>query len=370
MLSGNRAGTRWPPHYDATDLERTPALEEAVFRIFLAQQRSASDLSIITALLQHWMADPPPQDGLGEAAHDVLDRLVVATQLRYPVVGDLARSARFRWFDQPIVQAARASVVAGVGYEVAYLAANPDAEGLPPRRLDALADDAGTDRGLPGRAPRARHPRTGAMLEVLAPTPLPRLRAARPTQHHGRRPPDRLRLHAGRPADLAGDDLARMPELVDSADPDSLVASVSAQLALAKEGHEGVVDLYLQWPEMPDAPDAASLHLQKVLGGIPFARRVRRVAVAVCPGAHRPTSPRTYRPGPDGVLEDHLVRGLHPMVGRRLDLWRLRDFDITRLDAPEDVLLYHAVATTPPTSGWWPWRRYASWRPCAMPMDT
>ena len=32
------------------------------------------------------------------------------------------------------------------------------------------------------------------------------------------------------------------------------------------------------------------------------------------------------------------------MVGRRLDLWRLRDFDITRLEAPEDVLLYHCVA--------------------------
>src|SRR5680860_1230362 len=32
------------------------------------------------------------------------------------------------------------------------------------------------------------------------------------------------------------------------------------------------------------------------------------------------------------------------MVGRRLNLWRLRDFQVTRLDAPEDVLLYHCVA--------------------------
>ena len=32
------------------------------------------------------------------------------------------------------------------------------------------------------------------------------------------------------------------------------------------------------------------------------------------------------------------------MVGRRLNLWRLRDFDVTRLEAPEDVLLYHCVA--------------------------
>src|SRR5699024_8584095 len=42
--------------------------------------------------------------------------------------------------------------------------------------------------------------------------------------------------------------------------------------------------------------------------------------------------------------EDELVRGVHPMVARRLDLWRLRDFEVTRLEAPDDVLLYHCVA--------------------------
>ncbi len=36
------------------------------------------------------------------------------------------------------------------------------------------------------------------------------------------------------------------------------------------------------------------------------------------------------------------------MVGRRLNLWRLRDFHVTRLDAPEDVLLYHCVAQDNP----------------------
>ncbi len=32
------------------------------------------------------------------------------------------------------------------------------------------------------------------------------------------------------------------------------------------------------------------------------------------------------------------------MVGRRLNLWRLRNFRVSRLEAPEDVLLYHCVA--------------------------
>jgi acetyl-CoA carboxylase carboxyltransferase component len=54
----------------------------------------------------------------------------------------------------------------------------------------------------------------------------------------------------------------------------------------------------------------------------------------------------TFRPQSDGTLvEDDLVRGVHPMVGRRLSLWRLRDFDLTRLDGPSDVLLLHGQAT-------------------------
>ncbi len=36
------------------------------------------------------------------------------------------------------------------------------------------------------------------------------------------------------------------------------------------------------------------------------------------------------------------------MVGRRLNLWRLRNFHVTRIEAPEDVLLYECVARENP----------------------
>ena len=39
---------------------------------------------------------------------------------------------------------------------------------------------------------------------------------------------------------------------------------------------------------------------------------------------------------------------MHPMVGRRLNLWRLRNFQLTRIEAPEDVLLYECVAKENP----------------------
>ena len=88
-------------HYGVLDLERTPELEEAVFRIFLAQQRSAPEVAIATALLGCWIAEPAPTGGSPLLARELLERLGRATQLRFPVIGDLARSVRFRWFDQP-----------------------------------------------------------------------------------------------------------------------------------------------------------------------------------------------------------------------------------------------------------------------------
>ena len=75
-------------HYgvDETSSAR-PALEEAVFRVFLAQQRSAPDVQLATALLQRWIAEPAAVRRLATRARELLERLVRATQLRFPVVG-------------------------------------------------------------------------------------------------------------------------------------------------------------------------------------------------------------------------------------------------------------------------------------------
>src|SRR4029453_17343240 len=52
-------------HYGVDDFERTPALEDAVFRIFLAQQRASADVSVIVTFLQQWLTGPRPWDALG-----------------------------------------------------------------------------------------------------------------------------------------------------------------------------------------------------------------------------------------------------------------------------------------------------------------
>lgn len=330
-------------HYGVTDFDRTPALEEAVFRVFLAQQRSAPDVMLATSLLQRWLVEPCPEPPLDQAAREVLDRLVVATQLRFPVVGDLARSVRFRWFDQPLVDAERASVLAGVRDEVAALAADPAAPNRA-ARIDALAAipeqivrflAERLEAGVPEREP---------LLEVLI------KRHYREHELHGL---SAASEEEGRPFAVADYTLdgrhthlvttvGQVAELVEGS---SLVRDVTGEVAARPIGYEAVVDLYLSWPEEPPAAEEASEQLATLLAKLDFSSQVRRVAVAVCPGGGRPVGYFTFRPARGGsMVEDTLVRGVHPMVGRRLNLWRLRDFEVTRLEAPEDVLLYHCVA--------------------------
>jgi hypothetical protein len=277
--------------------------------------------------------------------------------LRYPLIGDLARSARYRWFDAPVVEAAREQAYAAVRAQLGYLHAHPEAADYEERIEALVASPEPLARFLAERI-SGGVPRTEPLLEVLA------------RRHYREHTLDDVRAHElgggpfvtarytldGRPTYLVSTlatrtDLARAAEAVQSA------------VDGAPAGHETVVDLYLSWPGAARRAEVAAAELESVVAGLPFARKVRRIAVSLSGTNGSPLHAFTYRPdtsGP-GVVEDDLVRGLHPMVGRRLDLWRLRDFRITRLPAPDDVLLYRCAArTTSPTSGWWHWRRCAS----------
>ena len=54
-------------YYGVTDLDRTPELEAAVFRIFLAQQRMAADVGVVAELLRQWLASRPARRAAARA---------------------------------------------------------------------------------------------------------------------------------------------------------------------------------------------------------------------------------------------------------------------------------------------------------------
>ncbi len=334
-------------HYGVDGLDRTPAMEEAVFRIFLAQQRSTPEVALASAVLGCWIDEPTPTGELAVRAHQLLERLGRINQLRYPVVGDLARSVRFRWFDQPAVDAERADILAGVRDELEELSADTE---VPDRaaRIEALAAipeqivrflSERLERGVPTSEP---------MLEVLA------RRHYREYDLH-----DLQSIESGeRPVVVASYTLDDRPTRVVSTigtvaelgDPTGgLVSSVTAHVGDRGAEEEAVVDLYLHWADAPESADDVSAQLRAMVAALPVAQDVRRICVAVCPGGDRPVGYFAFRPGTDGgAVEDDLTRGVHPMVGRRLNLWRLRNFHVNRVPAPEDVLLYECVARENP----------------------
>ncbi|HEY5677907.1 MAG TPA: carboxyl transferase domain-containing protein, partial [Myxococcales bacterium] len=56
----------------------------------------------------------------------------------------------------------------------------------------------------------------------------------------------------------------------------------------------------------------------------------------------------TFRPAGSGYAEERHLRGVHPMLSKRLQLDRLANFDLTRLPGAEDVYLFHGRARENP----------------------
>ncbi len=330
-------------HYGISDVTRTPQVEEAVFRIFLAQQRFASDLKVITSLLDRWITEPVPQPQVASHARAELERLVRAAQRRFPVVGDVARSIRFRWFDQPQVDAERDEVLAGVGDEVAALAADPQAPDRE-RRIAALATIPEPTVGFLAERLARGVPAEEPMLEVLIRKHYGDydLTALRGLTIDGRAAADADYRLESRPTRVVST-LGRIDEMA----ADGPICALATDLLGQRDGEEAVVELYISWPDAPEV-DVAGARLEELLSGWPLGENVRRIVVAVC---NHKVDPRylSFRWTTSGeIAEDQRIRGVHPMVARRLDLWRLREFDVTRLPAPEDVLLFDCVAKSNP----------------------
>jgi len=330
--------------YGVDDLERSEALEEAVFRIFLAQQRVSADVEVVTTVLRQWLTDPPPVGDARFTAGEAVEHLVAATQLRFPAVGDLARGVAFRWFAQPMLRRTRAEVYAGVRGHLRYLDEHPDAPDRAERVKEMVASPEPLVRLLGQRIGRQGCD-LGPLLEVMTRRYYRArgLEDVRCCETGGQSfvstsfvlDDQRLRLLA------TATDYAELPK----------AARTLAEIAAGKDGTSDLVaDIYLTWPDQPtgaDAADVMAARLRAVLSEVPELTRARRVTTTVAGAGRGPTMHHhfTFRPSTAGLTEERLIRGLHPLVAQRLQLQRLSNFDLTRLpSADEDVYLFRCVA--------------------------
>ncbi len=331
-------------HFGVDSLEPTPALHSALYRIAKSGQRRAQQSTPVVQLLQRRLERPLQYRDSNWRA--LLDRITEETRNRLPVVHDLAHEVRYRTFDLPMLEDIRNATYATAQDHITLLAADPDGPQAE-RHVKALVDCPQPLKSTLSAASRAGSPRLQQrMLEVMT------------RRYYRIRPIGLVDTYEreGMPFATTTYDLDNQVIHVISThvDHDRLADAcrvMGPQLAALPAGHDAMVELY-EWRDEAGDEDAARAELLAMVEDT-MPAGLRRVVVATSGLSSDPgiggVRHVTFRPGADGhFAEDRVVRGLHPMMGKRLQLWRLKNFDITRLPSVEDVYLFHGVARTNP----------------------
>ncbi|WP_327040958.1 ATP-grasp domain-containing protein [Micromonospora ureilytica] len=319
--------------YGVTDLERSPALEAAVFRIFLAQQRASADAQVIATLLRAWLQETPPDETLREPAGLALERLIAATQVRFPVVADLARGVVFAWFAQPLLRRNRARVYAEVRGHLRHLDAHPDAADRAERIAEMVRSTEPLVRLLGQRLVRD-HLDNAVMLEVLT------------RRYYGNRALTSVRTRQVADCTFVVAERADSSVVSAAVSFDALGSALRGLAELATGEDSVDADIYLGWENQPEDFDAMADALAEVIAAHPLPSQVRRVTTTVAGrGGSVMHHHFTFRPSGAQLTEDRLIRGLHPYIAQRMQLERLHKFDLTRLpSSDEEVYLFQCVA--------------------------
>ncbi|MEV6063190.1 carboxyl transferase domain-containing protein [Nocardia asteroides] len=325
-------------HYGVTELDRTPELEAAVFRVFLAQQRPADTVEVVTTLLREWLREPMPDQVLREPVGLALERLVAATQVRFPVIADLTRGLVYGWYGQPLLRRNRARVYTNVRRHLTYLDANPAAADRADRVADMVRSTEPLVRLLGQRLERGK-PDHSVLLEVLT------------RRYYGNKGLTGVHTEqvGGTSFVVAERDGASLVSAAVSFDQLDTVLRGLGELAAGAVSIDA--DIYLGWEAQPEDSDAMAAALQEVLGGLQLPQQVHRITATVA-GSNGAVMHHhfTFRPSATGMVEERLIRGLHPYIAQRMQMERLHKFDLTRLPSSDDeVYLFRCVAKGNPS---------------------
>ncbi len=344
--------------YGVDSLKPSLAAEDALVRLFRASQRLGAlvpaVMSILDRRLEHrsWLPVDEPELA-GERAR--LDDLVVAAQSRYPGVTDLAWETRFRWFDVPLLEAAFSRVQDDAEEDLARLRADPDGPDRQ-RLIDRLVASPQPLRPMLLDWFRRSDPAMRSVVLEAGTRRYYRIRSIeclRVIEDRGRQfctaefdEPDG-RAHLA----VAFGDLVELPDIIARAADHLCAASLDR---CGERQERGLLDVHV-WSDTPvNSTDEAQLLLRARLEAAGLDR-----AGALCPGLRRldvtltaatlserdaQTYHFSYDCTGDGLVEDRLYRNMHPMLAERLNLGRLSEFDIERLDSVEDVYLFRGIA--------------------------
>ncbi len=334
-------------HYGVKTLDRSPALEQSLLWIYKSHQRIEQQIAPVLGLLerrlQHFQMQSSPD---GESRRALLDRMISMTSVPFPAVADLAREVRYRYFDQSLLERARQQVYDEMEEHLSYLAANPDAADRHQRVRTLIECPQPLFSLVSSRFAAAGHVMRKLMLEALT------------WRYYRMRKLTNFRSLAldGQCCATAEYDYEgkRIHVFTTHAGYSRLADAARALFPMLVEvpaDHDIVIDFYIFHSGKLADPDATQQELQSVLNQVGFPRSIRRIVVTAAGADHvrgKAGMHFTYRPSGSAYQEEKFYRGIHPMMGKRLHLWRLENFKIERLPSVEDVYLLHAVARDNP----------------------
>ncbi|HET7209078.1 MAG TPA: carboxyl transferase domain-containing protein [Terriglobales bacterium] len=326
-------------HYGVNSLKHTPQLEQSLLWLYKSHQRVEHQVAPILNLLERRLEQAEVNGH--ESFRTLLDRMISVTNGLFPAISDMAREVRYRCFDQPLFERTRKQIYGEAEGHLNYLAQNPHG----PERQDKIRALIDCPQPLLnlfsayfGTADEALE---HVMLEVLT------------KRYYGFQSLEKLRSHR-----LDGhifvsaeyEDDGKRVHLITTRSPQSALLESARKLFPLLEklpAEEDVaLDLYVSQSDGQHA-DEIEHELQILLNQAGFPRPIERIVVAVgAPnGAQQIHGNQhfTYRLCEGSYKEKKFYRGVHPMIGKRLQLWRLANFKIDRLPSAEDVYLLHAV---------------------------
>ena len=335
-------------HYGVQTLDRSPELEESLLWIYKSHQRVEQQVAPIVSVLERRLRRVQKASLQNdEAFRTLLDRIASMSNGLFPAVTDLAREVRYRYFDQPLFKRARKQVYEQVKAHLDYMAANPGATDRR-ERVRALVECPQPLASLLSSRFAAADPALRMfMLEALT---WRYYRIRNLTNFHTLAVGGQC--YASAEYDHEGKHIHVFTTHAEYSHLSEAARTTFPMIADVPADHDIVIDFYVFHSGWLGDPEVTQQEVRSVLDQAGFPRSIRRILVTVAgPGHGQGLTDRhqfTYRPSGNGYEEEKFYRGIHPMLGKRLHLWRLNNFKIERLPSVEDVYLLHAVARDNP----------------------
>jgi len=335
-------------HYGVHTLDRSAKLEESLLWIYKSHQRVESQILTVLAVLErrlHRVEVLAP--GADESLRHLLDRLIVMSNGQFPAVSDLAREVRYRYFDRPFFEKARKQVYDKVEQQLAFLSINCEVADRHELVQELVECPQPLVSLLSARFAAASVAMKKLMLEAITWRyyRIRTLQNFRSFEKDGHCCVAAEYDHEGK----------RIHVLTTHSDYSELAQSVHAICRLIEEvpaDDDVVIDFYSWNPGVVSDPETTQQDVCSILNQTDFPRAIRRIVVEIAGDVHSQgvggMQHFTYRHGPSGYEEEKIYRGLHPMMGKRLHLWRLSNFNVERLPSIEDVYLLRVVAKDNP----------------------